>query len=106
MRETFLNVDEAPCKWYAARDARMRNYANKSHYDAATHLRVDRMKGVLEFVYASRGVHEAYGKTGISIKVDGARVLDRRTLADFEQQWASQGVTKKVTPQGVIYRIK
>lgn len=106
MRQVYLNVDEAPCKWYAARDARMRNYANKSHYSSATHLRVDRMKGVLDIIYAARGIHEAYGKKGISIKVDHPRVRDRAALETFEKEWASQGVTKKVTPQGIIYRIK
>lgn len=106
MRETFIDTEEAPNKWWAARDARMRNYANKSHYDAATQLRVDRMKGALELLYTSRGVHEAYGKKGISIKVDQARVRNKDHLEEFEKEWTKQGVTKKVTPQGVIYRIK
>jgi hypothetical protein len=106
MRQTFIKTDEAPCKWYAAQDARIRNIANKSHYDAATQLRVDRMKGLLEFIYAARGVYEAYGKKGISIKVEGARVRDRAALISIERDWEQQGVVKKVTPQGVIYRIQ
>lgn len=106
MRETYLNTDEAPNKWWAARDARMRNYANKSHYDAETQLRVDRMRGALEVLYVSRGVYEAYGKKGITIKVDQGRVRDARSLADIEKDWERLGVTKKVTPQGVIYKVK
>jgi len=63
------------------------------------------MKLALEMVYAAKGVHIAYGKTGISVKVDGALIADRANLKLLEAEWAAQGVTKKVTAQGITYRV-
>jgi hypothetical protein len=49
-------------------------------------------------------VYIAYGRRGVSVKVDRAHVRDRRELAAMEADWAVQGVVKKVSDQGVIYR--
>lgn len=104
MQTVTLNTEEAPNKWWAARDARMRNYANSTLYDSATRIRAERMKLVLEMLYAARSVYIAYGRRGVSLKVDRASVRDRRELAAMEADWAVQGVVKKVSDQGVIYR--
>ena len=104
MRTLALDTKEAPNKWWAARDARMRNYANSTLYDSATRIRAERMKLVLEMLYAARAVYIAYGRRGVSLKVDRASVRDRRELAAMEADWAVQGVVKKVSDQGVIYR--
>ena len=104
MQTVILNTEEAPNKWWAARDARMRNYANSTRYDSATKIRAERMKLVLEMLYAARAVYIAYGKRGVSLKVDRASVRDRRELAAMEADWAVQGVVKKVSEQGVTYR--
>lgn len=106
MKTSILDTQEAPNKWWAAQDARMRNLANKSHWSQADQVRAERMKQVLTLVYQGREFYIAYGKTGISIKVDQARVIDRRALALLEQDWAAEGVTKKDSTQGVIYRFK
>lgn len=105
MKTAVLDTQEAPNKWWAAQDARMRNIANKSHFSEKEQVRAERMKMVLELVYASKSVYVAFGKKGISIKVDGARVVDNKNLALLEQDWTAQGVTKKVSEQGVIYRL-
>ena len=104
MKTLALETKEADNKWWAARDARMRNYANSTLYDNATRIRAERMKLVLEMLYAARAVYIAYGKRGVSLKVDRAHVRDRRELAAMEADWAVQGVVKKVSDQGVIYR--
>ena len=105
MLERTLDTQEAPTKWWAAQDARMRNLANKSHYAESTHIRVERMVLALGLCYAARGIHEAFGKRGVSVKVDRPTfVRDRGNLALLEADWAEQGVVKKVSPQGVIYR--
>ena len=105
MLERTLDTQEAPTKWWAAQDARMRNLANKSHYAEAVHIRVERMVLALGLCYAARGIHEAFGKRGVSVKVDRPTfVRDRNNLALLEADWAEQGVVKKVSPQGVIYR--
>jgi hypothetical protein len=105
MQARELNTQEAPTKWFAAMDARMRNLANKSRYPQTTQIQIDRMKMVMNMVYAAKGVYEAYGKKGVSIKVDGAVVKDRNNLQALEQEWSLKGFTKKITPQGVIYRL-
>jgi len=104
MRTVELDTREATNKWWAARDARMRNYANSTRYADSVKIRAERMKLVLEMLYAARAVYIAYGKRGVSLKVDRAHVRDRKELATMEALWASEGIVKKVSEQGVIYR--
>lgn len=105
MLERNLDTQEAPTKWWAAQDARMRNLANKSHYTEKTHVRTERMIMALSILYNARGIHEAYGKKGVSIKVDRpTSIRDTKNLQLLEQDWAKTGVIKKVSPQGIIYR--
>lgn len=105
MIERQLNTEEAPTKWWAAQDARMRNIANKSHYAESVHIRAERMRLALDLCYRAEGIHEAFGKRGVSIKVDRPRfVRDREGLASLEAGWTEQGVVKRVSAQGVIYR--
>lgn len=105
MQQRTLDTQAAPTKWWAAQDARMRNIANKSHYAESVHIRVERMVLALGLCYAAQGIHEAFGKQGVSVKVDRPTyVKDRTNLALLEQDWAATGVVKRVSAQGVIYR--
>ena len=104
MRATNLDTQEAPNKWWAARDARMRNIANASHYSEQVRVRAERMRWALELVYAAKNIYVAFGKKGISIKVDAAVVKDPKNLRLLEQDWTQAGVNKRVSAQGVIYR--
>ena len=100
-----LDTQAAPTAWWAAQDARMRNIVNKSHYAESVHIRAERMVLALGLCYRAQGIHEAFGKRGVSVKVDRPSfVKDRRNLALLEADWAEQGVVKKVSAQGVIYR--
>lgn len=105
MKQTVLDTQEAPNKWWAARDAQMRNIANKSHHTEQSKIRAERMKLALELVYAGKQFYIAYGKRGISIKIDRAIVRDNKNLALLERDWTASGVTKKVSAQGIIYRL-
>ena len=105
MQTLELNTQEAPTKWYAAQDAQRRNTNNKSHYAYSVQAQITRMLAVMDMVYAAKGIYEAYGKKGVSVKVDGAIVKDRKNLQALEQEWTLKGFTKKITPQGVIYRL-
>jgi hypothetical protein len=105
MKTVEWNTQEAPNKWWAARDASMRNYANSTHYTAQQRLAAERMKLALGLVYHAKNIYIAYGKRGISLKVDGGRVIDRRELTLLEAGWDQAGVVKRVTPQGVTYRL-
>jgi len=105
MLERRLDTQEAPTKWWAAQDARMRNLANKSHYSEQTHIRVERMIMALGLCYSAKGIHEAFGKKGVSIKVDRPTAIrDRKNLRLLEQEWETAGVNKKTSAQGIIYR--
>ncbi len=89
--------------FYAARDARMRNIANASRFAEADKIRAERMKLALGLVYSAKGIYVNFRKTKIAVKVDAGTVRDRKNLALLERDWEAQGVTKTLSPQGVIY---
>jgi hypothetical protein len=105
MQTAFIRTEEAPAKWFAAQDAQRRNTNNKSHYPQAIQNQITRMLTVMNMVYAAKGIYEAYGKKGVSIKVDGAVVKDKTNLRELEAEWMALGFTKKISSQGVIYRL-
>lgn len=100
------NTQAAPCAWWAAQDARMRNLANKSHWPQEVQLNVDRMKIVLGELYHGK-IYEAYNKKRVSIKIDKPIVKhgNKGWLREMEKEWELRGVTKTITPQGVLYRV-
>ena len=104
MQTQFRNTEEAPVKWWAANDARMRNIKNKSYWSDSVKLKVEAMKAVLDCLYRGQ-IYEAYGKKSVSIKIDRASVKARSDLALMEAEWAREGITKTETPQGVLYRV-
>ena len=103
MQVTINDTKEATCKFFAIQDRQFRNAVNASLYTDKEKTRALGMKHALELVYTSKGVHVNYNKTGITIKVDGAIVVDKKGLKMLEQDWAGRGITKKLTAQGVIY---
>ena len=105
MQSKDLDTQSAPNKWWAARDARMRNYANSTLFTEAEKIRAERMRGALELCYMHSGVHVNYRGRFIAVKVDGAEVKRRGDLQLLEADWANEGITKRVSAQGVIYRI-
>lgn len=101
-----LDTQEAPFKWAAAQDRHMRNSVNKTLYTQQQCARALRMMYALETVYTGRFFDEpSYGKTGISVKIENAYARDRKMLAILEDGFAKEGIIKKVTPQGITYRI-
>ena len=106
MNATELDSKAAPCAWVAARDAAMKSYAASTLYTEAQKVRAERMKLGLEMVYSARSAFITYRKKFVTIKLDQARVRDRKTLALLEQDYTAQGdITKVVTDQGITYRI-
>ena len=106
MNATELDTKAAPFAWIAARDAAMKSYAACTLYTDAQKVRAERMKLGLEMVYSARSAFITYRKKFVTIKLDQARVSDRKTLALLEQDYTAQGdVTKVITDQGITYRI-
>jgi hypothetical protein len=96
MQTVYLNTDEAANKAWAAQDARQRNLNNKSRYSYAIQTQVERMKMVLSVLYSAQNIYEAYGKQGISIKLDRASVRDRSNLEQMEQDLSPSVFQSKV----------
>jgi hypothetical protein len=106
MNATELDTKAAPFAWVAARDAAMKSYAASTLYTEAQKVRAERMKLGLEMVYSARSAFITYRKKFVTIKLDQARVRDRKTLALLEKDYTAQGdITKVVTDQGITYRI-
>lgn len=104
MKTVFKDTDQAPCPWWAAQDARMKSIANKSRYGSDIHRKVEAMKMVLDSLYQGK-IYEAYNPKRVSVKVDKPLVRDRVRLREMEEYWATQGITKTVTPNGLLYRV-
>ena len=106
MRERELETKSAGYFAYAAaRDARMRAVAMWSHYDPKQQVEAERVKLGLEMVYACKGIYINPRAKFIAVKVDQARVKDRKGLAFLEEEWEKKGYIKAVSDQGVTYRI-
>jgi hypothetical protein len=88
----------------AALNARMTNVVNASHFSDAQKLLAERMQLALEIVYSGT-VYLNYRKKQITLKVDQPQVRDRKTLKMLETDWTGLGVIKRVSAQGVNYRI-
>jgi hypothetical protein len=102
-------LDTQPAGYYAyaaVRDARMRNFAMSSKYNEAQKVQAERMKLGLEMVYSARGFYINYRAKFIAIKIENPQVRDRKNLKLLEQDYENAGISKEITPQGVIYRIK
>ena len=100
-----LDTKEACNAFFAARDARMRNYAMSSTYTERERLRAEQVKLGLECVYRVTEVHINYRQKFIAVKLTNALVRDRASVADLEAFYASQGIEKRISAQGTIYRI-
>ena len=106
MQNKELDTQSAGYYAYAAaRDARMRAAAMWSHYTDAERTRAERIKLGLEIVYYAKGIYINPRGKFIAIKVDNAKVRDRKTLALLESDYHKAGIAKVVTAQGVTYRI-
>ena len=105
MQTRDLDTLSAPNKWVAARDARMRNYIKSSLYNEVEKLKAERMRLGLELVYSVKDIHINYRDRFIAIKLDNPSVKDNKTLRLLEADYAKQGIVKRTSAQGIIYRI-
>ena len=108
MKEAFLDTKEAGSKsqkFHAARDAEIKSYACSTHYSDAEKLVADRVKVGLEMCYSGSKFYTTFRKKFITIKIDNASVRDSKSLKILEDDYETRGITKAVSPQGVIYRI-
>ena len=106
MNTRELDTQAAPNKWWAARDARMRNFAMSTKYTDAQKVQAERMRLGLGMVYSTaKEIHINFRKRFIAIKIEQPTVRDRKNLALLEADYTRAGIVKKVTAQGIIYEI-
>jgi len=106
MQTVFQDTQEAPNKWWALQDRRMRNYANRSLYSQQQQIRMERIRMALDSVVRGQVYEVSYGRRSASVKVQtGAVVVDRKMLSLLESDWAKEGIFKKVTTQGFQYHM-
>ena len=105
MQSSTLDTKEASNAFFAARDARMRNYAMGSTYSAAEKLRAERMKLGLGVAYSADEIHINYRGKFIAVKIANPRVRDRDVVNKLEAIYALEGIVKRISAQGTIYRI-
>jgi hypothetical protein len=106
MRTVTLDTKEAPNKFWALQDRRMRNYANKTLYTESQQIRMERIKLALELIIRGTVYDVGYGKRSAAVKVqNGAFIGDPKMLALLEQDWAKEGIFKKESAQGFQYHL-
>lgn len=107
MHTYTLATKAAPNKQGARIDALLRNERNQGLWSDWKKLRAEVIKLELMLIYRAKGFYVSYGKLGISVKVDGIHsIADRPRLRTMEGLWLEEGVIRKFTEQGVIYRFK
>ena len=105
MLTSNLETKTAANAFFALRDARMRNYTNASTYTQNERIKAERVKLALELVYRSTEVHINYRKNVIAVKLCNALVRDKASVAKVEAMYAKEGIVKRTSAQGTIYRI-
>ena len=107
MHSYTLDTKAAPNKQGARIDAILRNERNQGLWPDIKKLRAELIKLDLMLIYRAKGFYISYGKLGISVKADNVySVADRSRLRSMEEKWRGEGVIRKFTEQGVIYRFK
>lgn len=91
--------------FFAAKEARQKSLCNASKFTNEQHIRAERVKLALELVYSCEEVSVTNCEKWIRVKVHKAKVVDPKTLALLENDWAIKGITKMITNQGIIYRV-
>jgi hypothetical protein len=91
--------------FFAARDAAFKSAVNASRFSNELKLKTERMKLVLEILFASDEVTITYCKKWARVKVHNARPRDKKLIKEWEEAWATDGIVKVLTEQGVIYRV-
>jgi hypothetical protein len=91
--------------FFAARDAAFKSAVNASRFSNQLKLKAERMKLVLEMIYASDEVTITYCKKWARVKVHNARPRDKKLIKEWEDNWSQDSIVKAVTDQGIIYRV-
>ncbi len=109
MKELAINRDESTQPWFAARDAHHKSEICKQAYSLKNRAKADAMHYAIELCYACHATYLTYRQRFVAIKIEHVMGFHRTTLRTLEAAWESDAsitVTKVVTKQGFIYRVK
>jgi hypothetical protein len=104
MQTVRKDTKEATVKWWAFKDAEQRSKRNKTLWDRAVQLKVERMVVAMGEVYKG-SIYEDFGKTTCGVKISKAMVRDRALLKQYEADLAAEGIVKHLTSTGVAYKV-
>lgn len=99
-------VAAGKCSWFAVQDAMRINENNKSKFTAQERQRAITALDLLDNAYKYDEAYINYRQKFIVIKLDGARIKDKRWLNEVESIFEERKtrIEKVVSNQGVIYR--
>lgn len=108
MKTVQLDTPASSVPFWAVMDRRARNVANKTLYTQKQITRAIRLLDALPSLYKGTFYDEpSYGTTGITVKVGKpCQVRNNKELKAYEAMLEAEGITKKETEQGILYRIK
>ena len=116
LKAKFIDTDAAPCAWFAAKDASMRNAIGITHFSAAERRKGTSIMDALGTMYRAQEAKPNWrwgGKSGrpkfMSIKFCDPAVTQRKALGQYEDGFAKDlaiaKVEKRESGQGIIYRV-
>ena len=108
MQAQAIDRDEAITPWFAAKDAHIRSEVCKQAYTSKQQAKADGLRYALELCYVCKEVYVTYRQRFIAVKVEHVKDFNRKELRALEAGLndAMCTVSKIVTKQGFIYRIK
>ena len=107
MAEVYLNnIDSKECRWQAAANADARNKEMIQYYDEKQISHAKAISNMLDLAYDYTAKYVNYRKKFIAVKLAGAKVKNRAVKETLDTMLDYQGITKAITKQGMIVRIK
>lgn len=105
MKAQFINSQEADNKVAAFFKSQLISTVNSSAYSTKQKAKAEGMLYALQLAYASTRSFLNYRKSFVAIKFENAKVKNRQILKELESDFETQGITKVVSGQGIIYRL-
>lgn len=118
LKAVKIDTDQSPVPWFAIKDAQMRNAIGITHFSPMERRKANAMMYALELCYFYNNAYINWRDGGKAkrpkfavIKLEGPCIVkDSEALEVLENYWERPGngfkkVTKRLTPQGILYRV-
>jgi len=118
LKAVKIDREQSAAPWFAIQDAKMRNAVGITHFGPMEQRKANAMMYALELCYFYNNAYINWRDGGKAarpkfacIKLEGpCHVKDSKALDSLESSWTAAGnifkkVTKRITPQGILYRV-